>query len=169
MVDAILKYWQLVLIVVAIVGGAVSGYVWLDEQFDGIDSRLEDLSAQSASVDQISGLARSEELQTGFEQIDSSLERVRCELDALINAGDLLSAAEAVDSKLRVLELEKREVLRREPLDLEAEDKLEQIRSDYNRLTEQRTEYIAELLVSQRIRLSLSCVRSAPKRARPPG
>jgi len=157
MVDAILKYWQLVLIVVAIVGGAVSGYIWLDEQFDGIDSRLEAISTQSASVDQISDLARSEELQQGFEQIDGSLERVRCELDALINAGDLLSAAEAVDSKLRVLELEKREVLRREPLDLEAEDKLEQIRSDYNRLKEQRTEYIAEAQKYRRIIEARQC------------
>jgi len=157
MVDKILKYWQLLLIVFAVASGAVSGYIWLDDQFDGIDSRLTTLSNQSASVDQISGLAHSEELQRGFDQIDGSLERVRCELDALINAGDLLSAAEVVDSKLRVLELEKREVLRREPLGPQEEDRLEQIRHDYNRLKDQRSEYVAEANKYRRIIEARTC------------
>lgn len=157
MVDALLKYWQLVMIVVAIAGGAVSGYVWLDEQFDGIDSRLNDLRAEAVSVDQISGLAGSDELRQGIDQIDGSLERVRCELDALINAGDLLSAAEAVDSKLRVLELEKRDILRREPLRLEEEDQLEQIRIDYNDLKDRRREHIAEAEKYRRIIEARQC------------
>jgi hypothetical protein len=154
MVDTLLKYWQLVMIIVAIVGGAISGYIWLDEKFDGIDSRL---SAQSASVDQISGLARSEELRQGFDQIGGSLERVRCELDALINAGDLLSAAEVADSKLRVLELEKRGILRRESLGPEEEDQLEEIRQEYNSLKEQRTDYLAEAQKYRRIIEARQC------------
>lgn len=157
MVDAILKYWQLFLVVVTIVGGAISGYIWLDDQFDGIDTRLQQLDNQFASVDQIANLARSEELHEGFDQIDSSLERVRCELDALINAGDLLSAAEAVDSKLHVLELEKQEVLGRDPFTIQDQDDLDQIRQNYNMLKERQNKYIFDAQKYRRIIETRQC------------
>lgn len=144
MLESVFKYWQLVTIVLAIVGGAVSGYVWLDERFDGIESELDRLPMEFARVEQISDLARSDELQQGFDQLDGSLERVRCELDALINAGDMLAAAEAADNRLRVLELQKRSILRREQLDPLERDELEQIRLNYNRLQDQRDEFVAE-------------------------
>lgn len=157
MLDNLFKYWQLVMIIVAIVGGAVSGYIWLDDRFDGINSRLATMSTQFASIDSVSDVAHTDELREGFEGLGSSLERVRCELDALINAGDLLSAAEAVNSMLRVLELEKRDILRREPLGRDEEDQLEEIRLDHSRLMEQRAAYTAEAKKYHRIIEARQC------------
>jgi hypothetical protein len=158
MLDAILKYWQLVMILVAIVGGAISGYIWLDDRFDGIATHLGKLDDQFASIP-VANLARSDDLQQGFDGLGSSLERVRCELDSLIKAGDLLSAAETVNSMLRVLELEKRDILQREQLGPEEEDRLEQIRLDHNRLIEQRSTYAADAQKYHRIVLDRACER----------
>lgn len=170
MLDNLLKYWQLVTIIVAIIAGSVSGYVWLDDRFDVIEIDLREMDDKFVPASTAGDLARSDAMNFGFEKIADRIEEesvairdaldvVRCELDALIRAGDQASAAEAIDGMKKVLELEKHGIIRSlgdEP-SLEDSDRLEQIRDNLRALTTERDRAVAEAEKYRRIVETRGC------------
>lgn len=149
MLDNLLKYWQLVTIIVAIIAGSVSGYVWLDDRFDAIEFDLREMGFNKIG----------DRIKEEGVTIRTALGVVRCELDALIRAGDQASAAEAIDGTMKVLELEKRGIIRNlgdEP-SLEDLDRLEQIRDNLRTLTTERDRAVVEADKYNRIVVTRRC------------